>query len=59
MPPSAGADACLSNQLGSIRCALGNCKGLPACPAKLQPVNYAPGAVLQVVRKNLPQPQCR
>jgi hypothetical protein len=56
----ADADASLSNNFGSICCALGNCKGMPMCPSKLEAVsNAAPGAVLQLVSRNLPLPQCK
>ena len=55
----ADADACLNNRFGSICCALGNCKGMPACPSKLGLAENVPGAVLQLVTRNLPQPQCK
>jgi hypothetical protein len=55
----AGNDACVANQLGSFCCALGNCKALPPCLSKLSAVNDYPGAVLQLVSKNLGQPLCK
>jgi hypothetical protein len=63
VPPLADANTCLSNQFGSICCALGACKKTRPCPTKLQEQTVLDGgdvgAVLQLVRKNLPQPLCK